>query len=93
MPTRKKMEKWSFWDYATSWAFIGSCVTLNNPFDLVRFRLQVMPVLYEQGHLFSLYKGCWDCAKRVYNNEGVRSFFKGNFSNMLRIVPSEALVW
>ena len=89
----KTREKWSLWDYLVSWSFIGSCLTLNNPFDLIRFRLQVMPLLYEQGHLFRLYRGCFDCGRKIFKNEGPRAFFKGNLSNLMRMIPSETLVW
>jgi solute carrier family 25 (mitochondrial adenine nucleotide translocator), member 4/5/6/31 len=91
--SQRRSKKLNIWEYAFSWSFIGTCVTLNSPFDFVRFRLQVMPILFEQGHLFSMYKGCFDCARRVWKNEGWRAFFKGNLSNMIRMVPSETLVW
>lgn len=55
--------------------------------------MQVMPLLVEQGHLNALYKGCVNCAMRIYRNEGVKSFLKGNFSNLIRVVSSENLVW
>lgn len=34
-----------------SWLFIAGSVSLANPTDLVRFRMQVMPELIQQGHL------------------------------------------
>lgn len=86
-------DNWSIVDYALSWTLIGTLATINNPIELVRFRMQVMPQLIEQGHLKSPYLSCLDCAKKVYANEGFKSFFKGNLSNLIRIVPSETLIF
>lgn len=76
-----------------SWLFIAGSVSLANPMDLVRFRMQVMPELMQQGYLKERYKGLWDCLLRVKKEEGVRAFWKGNLSNMLRILPSETLIF
>ena len=48
-----------------SLAGVGIAITLSNPFDLVRFRLQTMPELVKQGTLRVSYKGLVDCMKRV----------------------------
>lgn len=93
MSKQKSRNNWTLADYGLSWGFIAAFTTLNNPLDVVRFRLQVMPLLVEQGHLNKLYRGCINCACRIYRHEGVRSFFKGNLSNLMRVVPSETLVW
>ncbi len=89
----KARDEWNLVDYAVSWGLIGTLTTINNPIELVRFRMQVMPVLLEQGHLRSPYLSCFDCARTIFANEGFRSFFKGNLSNMIRVVPSETLVF
>jgi len=90
---KTKMESWSLTDYVFSWGIIGSFSTINNPIDLIRFRMQVMPSLIEQGHLTSPYVSCLDCARKILANEGWKSFFKGNLSNMIRVVPSETLIF
>jgi hypothetical protein len=41
-------------------------MSLTNPFNLVRFRMQTMPDLIIQNQLESPYKGLTDCFKRVY---------------------------
>lgn len=76
-----------------SWLFIAGSVSLSNPLDLVRFRMQVMPELMQRGFLKERYNGLWDCLLRVRKEEGVRAFWKGNLSNMLRILPSETLIF
>ena len=70
------------------WAFIASRITLSNTFDFVRLRLQVMPELLEQGFVKKAYRSNWECIKDIKRIEGVRAFWKGNLSNMLRILPS-----
>lgn len=55
--------------------------------------MQVMPLLVEQGHLNKIYRNCLNCALRIHRYEGLKSFFKGNLSNLIRVVPTETLVW
>jgi hypothetical protein len=62
----KTRDKWTMLDYNISWGLIGTLTTLNNPIELIRFRIQVMPLLMEQGHLQSPYLSCLDCAKKIY---------------------------
>lgn len=31
-----------------------------------------------------MYDGTWDCIRQVYRNEGLRGFWKGSYSNILR---------
>jgi len=75
------------------WAFIASTITLSNPLDFVRLRLQVMPELLERGFVKKAYRSNWECIKDIKRIEGLRAFWKGNLSNMLRILPSEALIF
>jgi hypothetical protein len=56
------------WDYGLSWSFISACTTANSPLEVVRFRMQVMPLLVEQGHLNKLYRNCVNCATRIYRH-------------------------
>lgn len=47
---------------------IGAAVSmsLTNPFNLVRFRMQTMPDLLIQKQLRTPYRDSFDCFKRVY---------------------------
>lgn len=47
---------------------VGAAIsmTLTNPFNLVRFRMQTMPDLLIQNQIEYPYKGLTDCFKRVY---------------------------
>ena len=84
----RSRDKWSAWDYAFNWTAIAAFVTANSPADMIRFRMQVMPLLVEQGHLAHPYRGCIDCAATIFRNEGLKGYFKGNLSNLIRVVPS-----
>ena len=37
------------------------------------------------------YKGIMDCAFRVYKNQGIRSFWRGNQVDMFRVLPDRYL--
>lgn len=55
-------------DRITSVAYaVGAAVAIsaNNPFSVLRFRLQTMPELLRQGELITPYQGLFDCAKRI----------------------------
>jgi len=55
------------------------------PFDTIRRRLQMQS---EKPKEIWIYKGTFDCLKKVCNEEGVRALFKGAGANALRTVGS-----
>lgn len=55
---------------------------LSYPFDTVRRRMMMMSGRKNQEEL--QYKSTMDCWKKVYQNEGMKGFFKGAWSNVLR---------
>lgn len=54
------------------------------PFDVVKSKLQADA----EGRM---YKGFWDCARRVYAAEGVRAFFLGMGPMAIRAFPVNAV--
>lgn len=60
-----------------SWLFIM-------PFDVVKSKLQA------DAHGL-VYKGFWDCARRVFENEGFRAFFLGVIPMAVRAFPVNAV--
>ena len=56
-------------DIKTVLSAIGAAVSmsLTNPFNLVRFRMQTMPDLIIQKQLDAPYTGLKDCFRRVYH--------------------------
>lgn len=57
-------------------AFSG---TMYYPFDTVRRRMMM-----QSGRTDVLYAGTIDCAKKIYMEEGLSSFFKGGLTNVMR---------
>jgi len=62
-------------------AVAAGSVTIAYPFDTVRRRLMMM-----SGEQEKMYKGTMDCWKKIMKDEGLKGFFKGNFTNVLRSV-------
>lgn len=56
-------------------------VTLSYPFDTVRRRLMMM-----SGEGEKMYKGTADCWKKIARDEGLKAFYKGNFTNVVRSI-------
>jgi solute carrier family 25 (adenine nucleotide translocator) protein 4/5/6/31 len=50
-----------------------------------------MDEMLKSGALERPYKGIGDCATRVVNEEGFKALWKGNFVNVLRYFPTQAL--
>ena len=65
--------------------------TLAAPIELIKLRLQNMDAMLKSGALEVPYKGIGDVASRVTKEEGVKALWKGNFTNVLRYFPTQAL--
>jgi solute carrier family 25 (adenine nucleotide translocator) protein 4/5/6/31 len=76
-----------------SWGLAGAFITAGYPLDFVRSRMQVMPELIERGLLHKNYTGMLDCLRRVHLEEGLKAFWKGNGSNLVRLLPNESCVF
>jgi len=61
--------------------------TVNYPFDTVRRRMMMNSGLEKP-----IYSSTTECFRMVANNEGMKGFFKGNFSNMLRSISSSLVL-
>lgn len=65
--------------------------TIAAPIELIKLRIQNMDEMLKTGKLEKKYDGILDCGKRVANEEGVKALWKGNFTNVLRYFPTQAL--
>lgn len=65
---------WAFAQFVTVSAGISSY-----PLDTVRRRLMM-----QSGRSDVLYKNTLDCFSKIYKNEGLKAFFKGALSNVIR---------
>lgn len=61
------------------------------PIERVKLLIQNEGELIKQGRLDRRYTGIADCTIRILRNEGVRSFWRGNFASVIRYFPQQAL--
>jgi len=57
----------------------------------VKLMVQNQGAMLAAGRLDRPYTGIVDCFRRVYTDEGVRAFWRGNGTNVLRYFPTQAL--
>jgi solute carrier family 25 (mitochondrial adenine nucleotide translocator), member 4/5/6/31 len=59
------------------------------PVERVKLLLQVQD---GSKHLqLKRYEGIWDCVTRVYQEQGLLSFWRGNWANVIRYFPTQAI--
>jgi solute carrier family 25 folate transporter 32 len=61
--------------------------TATYPYQVVKARLQ------QGGPSADKYRGTWDCTKRICAREGIRGLYKGLVPNLLKVLPTGALVF
>lgn len=73
---------------ALSSACSASCVGIvMYPMEVVRLRLQAQTSTPSGTE----YKGIADCFKKIFMNEGIRSFYRGMGTGLIRTVPQSAI--
>jgi len=65
--------------------------TVAAPIELIKLRIQNMDEMLKAGKLKERYTGILNCGTRVVSEEGFRSLWKGNWTNVLRYFPTQAL--
>ena len=71
--------------------------TLTYPYQVVKARLQqreALPAIEQVARgrkTKAKYSGTFDCLWKIWQNEGLRGYFKGLIPNVLRVAPSAAL--
>lgn len=67
--------------------------TLASPIEVVKLRIQNQDEMIKNGTLERRYEGLTDCLKRIASEDevGWRALWKGNFVNILRYFPTQAL--
>jgi len=69
----------------------GISKTVAAPIERIKLLIQNQDEMIKQGSLTEPYKGVIDCASRVTKQEGFISFWRGNWANVLRYFPTQAL--
>lgn len=67
--------------------------TVASPIEVVKLRVQNADEMLKKGTLDRPYSSLWDCAVRTVQEDesGWRALWKGNFVNVLRYFPTQAL--
>lgn len=65
--------------------------TIAAPIELVKLRIQNQDEALKSGKLKVRYTGIGNCFSRVISEEGPKALWKGNFTNVLRYFPTQAL--
>ena len=65
--------------------------TIASPIEVIKLRLQNVEAMLKAGTLDKPYAGIGDCASTIVKNEGIKGLWKGNFTNVLRYFPTQAL--
>ena len=71
---------------------VAGCIskTIAAPIDRVKLLLQTQKV---NPDVAKQYNGAFDCLKRVYREQGLISFWRGNVANLTRYFPSQSLTF
>lgn len=78
-------------DFLTGGISASISKTIASPIEVIKMRVQNQDEMIKQGALDRKYNGIVDCSKRIANEEGVKAFWKGNWTNVLRYFPTQAL--
>eukprot|EP00996_Jenningsia_fusiforme_P000989 NODE_1901_length_1362_cov_436.837776_g1721_i0.p1 GENE.NODE_1901_length_1362_cov_436.837776_g1721_i0~~NODE_1901_length_1362_cov_436.837776_g1721_i0.p1 ORF type:complete len:332 (-),score=91.90 NODE_1901_length_1362_cov_436.837776_g1721_i0:365-1285(-) len=69
----------------------GVSKTASAPIERVKLLVQNQGEMLKTGRLDRPYKGMVECFARVYAEEGVYPFWRGNLANVIRYFPTQAL--
>lgn len=70
--------------------FGGTCLVFaGHPLDTIKVRLQTQP--YTQDGKPTLYKGTYDCAKKIVTKEGFKGLYKGMATPIVGVAPMYAI--
>jgi len=71
----------------------AACVSKTSaaPVERIKILMQNQNELIKQGVLDRPYSGVIDCGRRVFQNDGFLSFWRGNWVNCVRYIPTQAM--
>ncbi|MQM19967.1 hypothetical protein Taro_052979 [Colocasia esculenta] len=83
--TKPPIPLWKRWVVAQ--AVTTSAGLISYPLDTVRRRMMMQSGMEEQ-----MYRSTWDCWRKIYQMEGIASFYRGAVSNMFRSTGAAAIL-
>ncbi|KAK7471513.1 hypothetical protein BaRGS_00035852 [Batillaria attramentaria] len=78
-------------NFALSGAAAVIAETASAPIERIKLLIQNQDEMIKAGRLSEPYKGVIDCAVRTFRDEGLLSFWRSNFTNCLRYLPTQGL--
>jgi len=88
----KKTPKIGFYeDFMLGGVAAGISKTVAAPIERIKLLVQNQDEMMKQGRLDKPYKGVMDCFRRVVADEGFVALWRGNWANVLRYFPTQAL--
>jgi len=89
---KKKLPKLGFWEeFMIGGIAAGISKTASAPIERVKLMVQNQDEMIKAGRLATPYKGMTDCFRRVNTEEGFAAFWRGNWANVIRYFPTQAL--
>jgi len=81
--------------FAENFALSGVAAVVSKtaaaPIERVKLMVQNQDEMLKSGRLDKPYSGVIDCSRRIFTEEGVIPFWRGNLANCLRYFPTQAL--
>ena len=65
--------------------------TVASPIEVIKLRIQNQDEMVKSGKLKEKYTGIANCFTRISKEEGTKALWKGNWTNVLRYFPTQAL--
>jgi len=87
----KKVDSHFFADFMMGGVAASISKTAAAPIERVKLLIQNQGAMLAAGRLDKPYTGIVDCFGRTYREEGMKSFWRGNGTNVLRYFPTQAL--
>jgi len=89
---KPKKPKLGFYeDFMIGGVSAGISKTVSAPIERVKLLVQNQEEMIKQGTLDKRYAGVADCFKRTIEGEGFGSLWRGNWANVIRYFPTQAL--
>jgi solute carrier family 25 (adenine nucleotide translocator) protein 4/5/6/31 len=90
-PKAKKPKLGFYEEFMIGGVSAGISKTVSAPIERIKLLIQNQDEMLKQGRLDKPYAGMADCTKRTIAADGVIALWRGNWANVLRYFPTQAL--